>query len=130
MKTTIKNRDSGFKRAAACLVLAAISLILLFVYRSQIFSSNIISLYKPKESKQNQETLLANDIQSHASTFADLQTQFQPTIHHNSSETYYMFWRIQKVGSSTLLAILTSFAYRFSMIPRMKLKGNANSFCK
>lgn len=39
-----------------------------------------------------------------------------------------MFWRPQKVGSSTLLAILASYAFRYSYIP--KRKGSNNLFCK
>eukprot|EP01039_Chlorochromonas_danica_P008786 gene8786-9688_t len=39
-----------------------------------------------------------------------------------------MFWRLQKVGSSTLLSLLMSYAYRYDSLPRRK--ATANSFCK
>lgn len=40
---------------------------------------------------------------------------------------YIMFWRPQKVGSSTLLSAILSFGYRYNIIPRSK--GIRNSLC-
>ncbi len=39
-----------------------------------------------------------------------------------------MFWRLQKVGSSTMLSILMSYGYRYNLIP--KRKSNSNAFCR
>jgi hypothetical protein len=39
-----------------------------------------------------------------------------------------MFWRLQKVGSSTLLSILLSYGFRYQFLPRRK--AAANSFCR
>jgi hypothetical protein len=39
---------------------------------------------------------------------------------------YIMYWRPQKVGSSTLLSILMSYAYRYNFIPRRKSYSNAS----
>ena len=36
-----------------------------------------------------------------------------------------MFWRPQKVGSSTILSFLTSFAYRYNLIPRRRTAPNS-----
>jgi hypothetical protein len=47
-----------------------------------------------------------------------------PLKEHN----YIMFWRPQKVGSSTLLSILISYGYRYNLLP--KRKAAANSFCR
>lgn len=41
---------------------------------------------------------------------------------------YIVFWRPQKVGSSTLLSILMSYAYRYNTIN--KRKASPNSFCR
>lgn len=40
---------------------------------------------------------------------------------------YVMFWRLQKVGSSTILSILMSYAYRYHFLPRRR--SRSNSFC-
>lgn len=42
--------------------------------------------------------------------------------------TYIMFWRVQKVGSSTLLSLFMSYAFRYKRLPRQR--GQMNSFCK
>eukprot|EP01031_Cornospumella_fuschlensis_P035706 gene35706-43303_t len=39
-----------------------------------------------------------------------------------------MFWRLQKVGSSTVLSILLSYAYRYHFLP--KRKSGPNVFCR
>eukprot|EP01038_Epipyxis_sp_PR26KG_P012519 gene12519-16791_t len=39
-----------------------------------------------------------------------------------------MFWRPQKVGTSTILSILVSYGYRYNYLPRRK--GTSNSFCR
>ncbi|RYG64002.1 hypothetical protein EON64_14855, partial [archaeon] len=39
-----------------------------------------------------------------------------------------MFWRLQKVGSSTVLSILLSYAYRYHFLP--KRKSGPNAFCR
>ena len=39
-----------------------------------------------------------------------------------------MFWRPQKVGSSTLLSLLVSYGYRYNYLPRRK--ASMNSLCK
>jgi len=52
----------------------------------------------------------------------------QPINYNNSKISYVMFWRPQKVGSSTVLSILTSYGYRFNKLSRRK--GNMNSLCK
>ena len=38
------------------------------------------------------------------------------------------FWRLQKVGSSTMLSILMSYSYRYNFLPRRK--GSNNSQCR
>ena len=43
------------------------------------------------------------------------------------NESYIMFWRPQKVGSSTILSFLISYAYRYNL--QSKRRGYANSFC-
>jgi hypothetical protein len=43
------------------------------------------------------------------------------------NESYIMFWRPQKVGSSTILSFLISYAYRYNLLS--KRRGFANSFC-
>lgn len=45
-----------------------------------------------------------------------------PTDHPN-----IMFWRPQKVGSSSLLSLLLSFGYRYNLV--MRRKGVSNSMC-
>lgn len=52
----------------------------------------------------------------------------KPISNNSSKLTYLMFWRPQKVGSSTILSILTSYGYRFNMLARRK--GTMNSLCK
>lgn len=47
-----------------------------------------------------------------------------PVFHSNER---IIFWRPQKVGSSTLLSILLSYSYRYNKIPR--IKTFQNSFC-
>jgi hypothetical protein len=54
----------------------------------------------------------------------DMLTQLSRLKYHDS---YLMFWRPQKVGSSTLLGIILSHSYRYNLIPRAK--GGKNSFC-
>jgi len=44
-----------------------------------------------------------------------------------NNQSLIMFWRPQKVGSSTILSILMSFGYRYNLMPRRK--DAANSFC-
>ena len=39
-----------------------------------------------------------------------------------------MFWRPQKVGSSTVLSLLVSYGYRYNALPRRK--ASMNSFCR
>lgn len=46
----------------------------------------------------------------------------------NSSRSTVMFWRPQKVGSSTVLSLLTSFGYRYNAPPRRK-SPVVNSLC-
>ena len=46
-------------------------------------------------------------------------------LHHN--QTAIMFWRPQKVGSSTILSLLVSYGYRYNAIPRRK--APMNSMC-
>lgn len=41
---------------------------------------------------------------------------------------YIHFWRPQKVGSSTILAILLSYSYRYNYLP--KRKAGANALCR
>jgi hypothetical protein len=41
---------------------------------------------------------------------------------------YIMYWRPQKVGSSTLLAMLMSYSYRYNYLPRRK--SSINQFCR
>lgn len=41
---------------------------------------------------------------------------------------YIMYWRPQKVGSSTLLSMLMSYAFRYNLLPRRKESSNA--FCR
>lgn len=48
----------------------------------------------------------------------------QPLLVNHSQ---IMFWRPQKVGSSTILSFLMSFGYRYNLMPRRK--DAANSFC-
>ena len=55
----------------------------------------------------------------------ELVNTLQP-IHSNQSAI--MFWRPQKVGSSTILSVLVSYAYRFNVIPRRK-SPLINSLC-
>lgn len=43
------------------------------------------------------------------------------------TEAYVMFWRPQKVGSSTILSFLISYAFRYNLAS--KRRGFANSFC-
>lgn len=38
------------------------------------------------------------------------------------------FWRLQKVGSSTMLSILMSYGYRYNFLPRRK--GSSNAQCR
>lgn len=45
------------------------------------------------------------------------------TIPIKYENEYYMFWRPQKVGSSTLLSIFVSMGFRYSNIPRPNI-GN------
>jgi hypothetical protein len=46
----------------------------------------------------------------------------------NSNRSTVMFWRPQKVGSSTVLSLLTSFGYRYNAPPRRK-SPVVNSLC-
>jgi hypothetical protein len=42
-------------------------------------------------------------------------------------DSYIMFWRPQKVGSSTMLSVLLSYGYRYNLYPRNR--GHATNFC-
>ena len=46
----------------------------------------------------------------------------------NSNQSAIMFWRPQKVGSSTILSLLVSYGYRYNVIPRRKTPI-VNSLC-
>ena len=46
---------------------------------------------------------------------------------YSSHEPYIMFWRPQKVGSSTIESILVSYAYRHYLLPRLRSEGMRNS---
>jgi hypothetical protein len=48
-------------------------------------------------------------------------------VHYLPTSKYIMFWRPQKVGSSTILSILISFGFRYNVLPRPKMFKN--SFC-
>ncbi len=43
-------------------------------------------------------------------------------------ELYIMFWRPQKVGSSTVASMFASFGFRYNLYPRGK--SSANGFCR
>lgn len=43
-----------------------------------------------------------------------------------SEQERIMFWRLQKVGSSTILSILLSYGYRNNILPKRKLPGFKN----
>ena len=75
------------------------------------------------ESSRNEERTGRSILKRVAET--DLIDKLQP-IHSNQSAI--MFWRPQKVGSSTILSILVSYAYRFNVIPRRK-SPLVNSLC-
>ena len=51
--------------------------------------------------------------------------KLQPLIHDGP---FIQFWRPQKVGSSTILAILLSYSYRYNYLP--KRKAGANALCR
>lgn len=78
---------------------------------------------------ENVEVIGSNDRQLRAAppTAAEiLATRKMKPLKVNNE--YIMFWRPQKVGSSTILSILMSYAYRYNVLPRRKTVNNA--FCK
>lgn len=48
------------------------------------------------------------------------------SLHQN--DKHVMFWRLQKVGSSSVLSLLISYGYRYNHVPNRK--SGQNSFCK
>ena len=54
-----------------------------------------------------------------------LQSRYAPPLMESPP---IMLWRLQKVGSSTLLSILLSYAFRYNILPRRKYAKN--SLCK
>lgn len=74
-----------------------------------------------KEGKATRGTRGARYISGDMKVIEDLQQ-----IHLNQSSI--MFWRPQKVGSSTVLSLLTSYGYRFNAPPRRKTPL-INSMC-
>ncbi len=50
--------------------------------------------------------------------------QFQPII-----KDQIMFWRPQKVGSSTILSLLLSYGFRYNLLARIS-KNGCNAFCR
>ena len=46
-----------------------------------------------------------------------------------NESNYLMFWRLQKVGSSTISSILLSYAYRYNLIPKNQLSNPINNIC-
>jgi len=76
----------------------------------------------------------SNQIKNHLNQDEKDKLEFQllrslePIDYNSSRINYVMFWRPQKVGSSTILSILTSYGYRFNKLSRRK--GIMNSLCK
>lgn len=70
-------------------------------------------------SENGQENLLTMTSDHNLAGFSD---------NFNSSRSTVMFWRPQKVGSSTVLSLLTSFGYRYNAPPRRK-SPVVNSLC-
>ena len=88
--------------------------------------------------KEDKEALL--DQVTHRNGLNNRKRQMSPldrlysevTAHSRSlDEPHIMFWRPQKVGSSTIESILISYAYRHYILPRMRLEKvkSANLLC-
>ena len=58
---------------------------------------------------------------------AKRETERLLNIEINYNSTYIMFWRPQKVGSSTIVMLLLSYFYRNNII--QKRRGFSNSLC-
>ena len=58
---------------------------------------------------------------------AKRETERLLSIEINYNNTYIMFWRPQKVGSSTIVMLLLSYFYRNNII--QKRRGFSNSLC-
>ena len=83
-----------------------------FSRHARCFESN-------ERSENGQENLLTMTSDHNLAGFSD---------NFNSSRSTVMFWRPQKVGSSTVLSLLTSFGYRYNAPPRRK-SPVVNSLC-
>ena len=91
-------------------------LVMLLLFNVIICSNNNNNI-KKKLSQEDKDKMEFQYLQS-----------LKPISNNSSKLTFLMFWRPQKVGSSTILSILTSYGYRFNMLARRK--GTMNSLCK
>lgn len=71
------------------------------------------------------DELMQNSSVAHNVRFRDL--PLVASLSPLKTGDYLMFWRLQKVGSSTILSILMSYGYRYHYVPRRRAR--ANSFC-
>ena len=74
-----------------------------------------ITTYEVFYQNQSTQRLLANDVEG-----IELEIHRLNSLKPLKKASNIMFWRPQKVGSSTLLSLLVSYGYRFNMIPRRK----------
>ena len=74
-----------------------------------------INTYEVFYKNQSTQRLLANDIED-----IELEIKRLNSLKPLKKASNIMFWRPQKVGSSTLLSLLVSYGYRFNMLPRRK----------
>ena len=103
-----------------CLVLLVMIFLLIFYIGPFRAGFNTISGNSAKSKKADAQYKISSRIRREV----DFTSALVP-VHHN--QTTIMFWRPQKVGSSTILSLLVSYGYRYNAIQRRK--APMNSMC-
>jgi hypothetical protein len=128
----VKNEDKSRDRSIAAFILVLLCLMIVAIFgtvaNSQHDQSSVTAVVALDQIGHQEHRQLVglppNDPEVILKKDLKALKGLQPLKEANS----IMFWRLQKVGSSTILSILMSYGYRYNLIP--KRKSNSNAFCR